>query len=56
MVPKQTLNLSGSRSLWGLAECYASVDEVDLVLETGWTNDCVALAMQVISCHCGCLP
>ena len=29
---------------------------IDLVLETSWANKCVALAMQVVSHHCGRLP
>ena len=37
----------------GLARGYASVDAIDLVLEVGWANECMALAVQVVSCHCG---
>ena len=30
-----------------------SVDGFDLVLEISWANECVALAVQVVSRHCG---
>ena len=33
-----------------------SVDGFDLVLETSWANECVALAVQVVSRHRGRLP
>ena len=33
-----------------------SIEEVDLVLEISWANECVALAVQVVSLHRGRLP
>ena len=58
MVPERALDLerkSDRKSLWGLAEYYASVDEVDLVLEISWANECVTLIVHVVRCHWGCL-
>ena len=43
-------------SSFGDLRYYTSVDEVDLVLEISWANDCAALDVQVVSSHCGRLP
>ena len=57
MVPKWALDLRRSRTQvpLRLVKCSASVDAIDLVLEIGWVNECVALAVQVVNCHRGCL-
>ncbi len=56
--PGRTLDLRGSRTQvpLGLAERRLESKRVDLVLEIGWANKCVALAVQVVSCHRGRLP
>ena len=44
---------SDPSSFGDLPEVEASVDVIDLVLEISWANECVALAVQVVSRHRG---
>ena len=59
MVPERALDLRGSWTqvpFGDLPNIRLVSMRFDLVLEISWANECVALAVQVVSRHRGRLP